>query len=85
MEKDQQQQPKTTAEINTLMHQKKLPFGSFLRFSTYISMFAVVLGNGSTSRMFCMPVTYMMIRSKPRPKPACFTPPNFRSCPACRS
>lgn len=34
-----------------------------------------VRGKGITSRMFFMPVAYMMARSKPRPKPACGTVP----------
>ena len=31
-----------------------------------------------TSRILETPVRYMMIRSKPRPYPACFVPPYFR-------
>ncbi len=33
----------------------------------YISRLPVVRGKGSTSRMFAMPVTYITMRSKPRP------------------
>lgn len=35
-------------------------------------------GKGSTSRIFGIPVTYMMSRSKPRPKPAWRAPPKRR-------
>ncbi len=38
----------------------------------------VVRGNGSTSRMFAMPVRYITMRSKPRPKPACLLLPKRR-------
>ena len=41
----------------------------------YISKFAAVRGKGPTSRMLVMPVTYMTMRSRPRPNPACSTPP----------
>ena len=34
-----------------------------------------VRGKGITSRMFCMPVTNCISRSKPRPKPACGAEP----------
>ena len=34
-----------------------------------------VRGYGSTSRMLAIPVAYMIIRSKPRPNPACGTVP----------
>ena len=44
----------------------------------YISRFAAVRGNGPTSRMLVMPVTYMTMRSRPSPKPACSTPPYRR-------
>ena len=46
---------------------------SFSR-STFLhqnSAFFGVRGNGMTSRMFCMPVTKRIRRSKPSPKPAC--------------
>ena len=42
------------------------------------SAFPTVLGWGSTSRMLAMPVRYITIRSKPRPKPACLQEPNRR-------
>ena len=34
-----------------------------------------VRGNGMTSRMFFKPVRYIIIRSRPRPKPECGTEP----------
>ena len=42
------------------------------------SAFFGVLGNGITSRMFCIPVTNSIRRSKPRPKPACGAAPKRR-------
>ena len=39
------------------------------------SRLLTVLGKGTTSRMLPMPVTYMIRRSKPRPKPPCLTVP----------
>ncbi len=39
------------------------------------SALPVVRGKGITSLMLLTPVRYMMSRSKPRPKPACFVPP----------
>ena len=46
-----------------------------LRFSALVlhqnSAFFGVRGKGMTSRMFCMPVTKRIRRSKPNPKPAC--------------
>ena len=42
------------------------------------SAFPTVLGWGSTSRMLAIPVRYITIRSKPRPKPACLQEPNRR-------
>ena len=55
-------------------------FGMFLGYTLFIYIYARVgqnsadlgvRGKGMTSRMFCMPVTKRMSRSKPRPKPAC--------------
>ena len=43
----------------------------------YSSQLLTVLGKGSTSRMFEMPVRYMTQRSKPRPKPAWRAVPYF--------
>ena len=43
------------------------------------SALPVVLGKGSTSRMLAMPVRYMIMRSKPMPKPACFAVPYLRN------
>src|SRR5579884_2245875 len=37
-----------------------------------------VRGAGITSRIFFMPVTYMSMRSRPRPKPECGAVPYFR-------
>jgi hypothetical protein len=37
-----------------------------------------VRGNGITSRIFFIPVRYIIMRSNPMPKPACFTPPKRR-------
>lgn len=50
---------------------------TFLRlpFRRQNSALPVVRANGMTSRMFCIPVRYMISLSKPRPNPACFTPP----------
>ena len=42
------------------------------------SALPTVRGWGSTSRMLAMPVRYITIRSKPRPKPACLQEPNRR-------
>ena len=42
------------------------------------SALPTVLGYGITSRIFDTPVRYIMILSKPRPKPACFVPPYLR-------
>ncbi len=43
------------------------------------SALPVVRGKGSTSRMLAMPVRYMIMRSKPMPKPACSAVPYLRS------
>ena len=43
------------------------------------SALPVVRGKGSTSRMLAMPVRYMIMRSKPMPKPACGVVPYLRS------
>ena len=41
-------------------------------------MLPTVRGKRMTSRMFCMPVQYMTMRSKPRPYPPCGTEPYLR-------
>ena len=41
------------------------------------SQFFTVRGNGITSRIFPIPVRYMIMRSKPSPKPACLVVPYF--------
>ena len=59
--------------------QKVLSAQNFLResFSQY-SKFPTVRGYGNTSRMLEMPGRYMIMRSKPSPKPACTVPPYLR-------
>ena len=44
----------------------------------YSSQFPTVLGNGTTSLIFPIPVRYITHLSKPRPKPACLAVPYLR-------
>ncbi len=44
---------------------KPLAFGAY--YANQKSAFPTVRGSSSTSRMFWMPVRYMIMRSKPRP------------------
>lgn len=45
---------------------------------SYNSQFPTVLGNGTTSRMFDIPVRYITQRSNPSPNPACLAEPYLR-------
>ena len=56
--------------------QRRRNLGAHPKFQN--SALPTVRGWGSTSRMLAMPVRYMTIRSKPRPKPACLQEPNRR-------
>ena len=44
---------------------------------SYNSQLFTVLGNGITSRIFPIPVKYIIILSNPNPKPACLAVPYF--------
>ena len=56
--------------------QRRRNLGAHPKFQN--SALPTVRGWGSTSRMLAMPVRYITIRSKPRPKPACLQEPNRR-------
>ena len=68
----------TVPYISVSMYKSRTAYAVRLLGVNYSSQLLTVLGKGMASRMLPMPVMYMTIRSKPRPKPAWRAEPYLR-------